>query len=843
MWASRNELIKDEAMAMVVTFRVPVDTCASLVPGYGTPALDDRAVKAAIKQLISKALETGTQPVSMDIPPSMQTVRINLSLKDIEAVQIRDVAKALGVPESIACQRLIIGMAQTSPATLADTIPRGCELLQEAWNKAMKSARVSQAQVYLNLQDALSDGHIALVEAATGVGKTLAMLLAAEDRLRTVPDSRVVISVPTLAVMRQFVATYTELVSAGFEIHSVETLFGRREFVSLDALREVLDNPKYVDHRQSISAWIALNGEPMPDSPFDKPWLASTLRRIAPGFPVEACVIPDLPSDTDPGYLAYAQQFDHRDRDTQEILLCTHAMLSISTKHRHWGAHRSQSYRDMRHQEVTLMKAIKSAQDPSDKTELQNTLRERQNARLLHGAELSADMGKLPPFRYLIIDEAHLLESAMSSANASYLSIHSLVKKASECHKAGLGITAKKLDAIHAAANRLQSIANYAKDDSTALNDDSKASVLARETLIELLDVITLGRSKKKGLTTAQKLLISQLEYGQAVLRTALLSHGPSVRSTVKFSPVREFPQIHVGANRVDGLLASLWASVKAAACVSATLYVSKKDGFSSNYQRKILSVPDDRAKDYPPVVPLWMYEAVKGVALPSITRPLQPPSRREKLTPAEHAQREETWLRDVSHRVAEIHSTAAGGTLVLMTSYDSVKKLSRLMPSSLHDQLVTASVDASLAEQSIAFLKLARAGHKPLWLATGAAWTGLDIGGHEPFRDLLKEETLPASEDNVLTDLVMPRLPFGINKSITHEHRILSDPRMPWEILDMIFRLKQGVGRLVRREGLPNNRRIFFLDSRIYNSNLNYAREQVEFIFRGYTKLNQPSD
>lgn len=141
-------------MAMVVTFRVPVDTCASLVPGYGTPALDDRAVKAAIKQLISKALETGTQPVSMDIPPSMQTVRINLSLKDIEAVQIRDVAKALGVPESIACQRLIIGMAQTSPATLADTIPRGCELLQEAWNKAMKSARVSQAQVYLNLQDA-----------------------------------------------------------------------------------------------------------------------------------------------------------------------------------------------------------------------------------------------------------------------------------------------------------------------------------------------------------------------------------------------------------------------------------------------------------------------------------------------------------------------------------------------------------------------------------------------------------------------------------------------------------------------------------------------------------------
>ncbi len=837
----RSELIKGSAMAMVVTFRVPVDTCAILVPGYGTPALDDRAIKAAIKQLISTALRNGTQPVTMDIPPSMQTVRINISLKDVEAGQIRDVSKSLGVPESVVCQRLIIGLAQSSPATLADTIPPGCELLEDAWTKTLKTARVSQAQVYLNLQDALSDGHIALVEAATGVGKTLAMILAAEDRLRTVPDSRVVISVPTLAVMRQFVASHSELVAAGFQIHPVETLFGRREFVSLDVLREIMDNPKYIDHKQAIAAWISLNGEPMPDSPFEKPWLAATLRRIAPGFPVEACSIPDVPNETDPGYLAYAQQFDHRDRDAQEILLCTHAMLSISTKHRHWGARRSETYRDMRNQEVALMKSIKATEDPSDKAKLRSTLQERENARLLYGAEISQDMGKLPPFRYLIIDEAHLLESAMSSANAAYLSIHSLVKKASDCHKAGLGITAKKLEAVKAAATRLQSIASYAKDDSTALNEDSKASVLAREALIELLDAITLGRSKKKGLTTAQQLLIRQLEYGQAILRTALLSHGPSIRSSVKFSPVREFPQIHVGANRVDGLLASLWASVKAAACVSATLYVAKKDGFSSNYQRRILSIPDERAKDYAPVVPLWMFEAVKGVALPSYSEPVQPPSRGEKLSSTEFAQREEKWLTDVSKHVAEIRSTAAGGTLVLMTSYESIKKLSKIMQLAGHDNLVIASVDASLAEQSIAFLKLAQGGCKPLWFATGAAWTGLDIGGHEPLRDLLKQESLPASEDNVLTDLVIPRLPFGINKSLTHEHRILSDPRMPWELLDMLFRMKQGLGRLIRREGLPNNRLIFFLDSRIYNSNMTFVHEQIELMFRGYKRLVYP--
>lgn len=830
-------------MATVVTFRVPVDACSVLVPGYGTPAVDGLSVKAALKEVIGQALSAGVEPAAVEIPPSTQTERINLSLKDAEAKQVRAIAKAHGIPDSIACQQLIMGYLQSAPGSVADIVPAGCELLQEAWAKSKtgKTPRVAQAQVFLNLRDAFADGQVALVEAATGVGKTMAMLLAAEERLRTIPDSRVVIAVPTIAIMRQFATTHRDLEQSGMDIHPFATLFGRREFVSREALLDVLDNPKYVDYRTAIGAWIKLNGEAMPDAPFDSAWLVSTLRQIAPGFPVEACVLPDVPADDDPGFLAYQRQFAHAERDTQEILLCTHAMLSISTRQRHWGAVRHESYQALKRQELELMLAIKDEKDAATKTQMRQRLQELQGERLLHGAELTDMLGKLPPFRYLMVDEAHQLEAAMSAANASYLSIHSLVQKVTACHAAGLGITAAKLAAAKAAVQRLKGAANHATGDDVTLTDSGAAAVVAREALVELLDACTVGRARKKQLTAGERHLHQQLLYACAVLKSACTARNQNTQASVRFSPVREFPQVYVGTSRVDGLLSSLWAGVKAAACVSATLYVPKAEGYSSNYSRRLLSIPDGRFKDYAPVTPLWLYESVIGVGMPPTTSALAPPSRSDRLTPTDQEAAEGRWLAGVAEAVVRIHETAAGGVLVLMTSYDAIRKLSKVFRAGLHAQAVFASLDVSLAEQSIAFLKLSRAGAKPIWFATGGAWTGLDIGGHEPYRDLLGEAMLPAAEDHVVTDLVIPRLPFGINRTVTHEFRVKTDPRTPWEVLDMLSRFKQGIGRLVRRAGLPANRRIFLLDSRIHGPKLAHVGQRVAEVLRPYRRL--PSD
>ena len=121
-----------------------------------------------------------------------------------------------------------------------------------------------------------------------------------------------------------------------------------------------------------------------------------------------------------------------------------------------------------------------------------------------------------------------------------------------------------------------------------------------------------------------------------------------------------------------------------------------------------------------------------------------------------------------------------------------------------------------SLQRQSSDFISLQLSGKKALWLSVGGAWTGLDVGGHDPMERLLGLPQIPASQDNLLTDLIIPRLPFGTNNSITHLRRIAMGGGVPWDILDAAFRMLQGLGRLVRRKGLPQNRRIWILDGRL---------------------------
>ena len=823
-------------MAIVITFRLPRETCAALVPGYGSPAVGNTEIKSAIKSFLERAIDASATPAARDIPPTVQTERINISLKDEVARKLRAIGSARGLSDSIACQQLIFGMAESAQGQpVEEALPHGCDLMEEIWNATGKQRRIPQAQTYLNIKNALSDGQIALVEASTGIGKTLAMLAAAEERLRSIPDTRVVIAAPTIAVLAQFANAYKELVKSGFSCHPITSVFGKREFVSLELLTELINNPRYIDHKAPILSWVNLGGEPLPDAPFDTPWLTSTLRQVAPGFPVEACTLPDIPSPTDPGYLAYLNQFEHEERDGQEILLCTHAMLSISTKMRHWATRRSETFRKAHQAEVDIMLSIKAADDKEKKESLKGELLDAQKITDEIGARESEQSGKLPPFRYLLVDEAHLLESAMSAANSDYLSVFSLMQKITACHERGVGVTATRLAAAKRAVEKLKSCASFSKDDSLLIGEENRAAILAKEALVELLDAITFSKGRKKDLTPADEHALRQMVYARALLKSATAGHSGN-RASVRFSPVREFPQIFVGAGRVDNLMRTLWGAVKAAACVSATLFVPKKDeGYSSSYMRSLLAVPEGRQKDFPPVVPHWLYNSVVEFHLPSKKMPLCPVSRSAKLSGDARIKAEADWLQRLAHQVGVIHESAVGGSLVLMTSYDSVKKIAAMLPPAVSQYAVFASTDASLAEQCIAFLKLATGGHRPVWFAVGSAWTGLDIGGHEPLKNILSIAPIPAAEDNILTDLLIPRLPFGINKSVTHEYRIKTTPQVPWEVLDMTFRLKQGIGRIVRREGLPPNRRIFLLDGRIYQPGFEYISEQVGRLIKPY--------
>lgn len=85
--------------------------------------------------------------------------------------------------------------------------------------------------------------------------------------------------------------------------------------------------------------------------------------------------------------------------------------------------------------------------------------------------------------------------------------------------------------------------------------------------------------------------------------------------------------------------------------------------------------------------------------------------------------------------------------------------------------------------------------GRRPVWLGLGAAWTGIDLSD---------ESATDPADDTMLTDLVITRLPVGLNRTLTHERRI-AIAGFSIVSLEGVWQLRQGLGRLVRRPGVRN--------------------------------------
>ncbi len=81
----------------------------------------------------------------------------------------------------------------------------------------------------------------------------------------------------------------------------------------------------------------------------------------------------------------------------------------------------------------------------------------------------------------------------------------------------------------------------------------------------------------------------------------------------------------------------------------------------------------------------------------------------------------------------------------------------------------------------------------KPVWLSTGRAWTGLD----------LVDKQVNAESDTIVTDLVITKIPFSTNQSLSHKTRV--NRFFNNECYDSALVLRQGIGRLKRRPGEPN--------------------------------------
>ncbi len=290
-------------------------------------------------------------------------------------------------------------------------------------------------------------------------------------------------------------------------------------------------------------------------------------------------------------------------------------------------------------------------------------------------------------------------------------------------------------------------------------------------------------------------------------------------RVTLRFSPDRRYPSLVFGASDVGGYIGALWKSaIHGGAAVSATLTTRKWDGsgaIDSSYITRLLAIPPGRAQTAQPVVSpsltdtptLFTPTRASAVAL---CVPRQPPAKAKAKVWEDYQAAMTRWTDNIAVRVRMIAKAAAGGTLVLCTSYRTVFDIAARLnahPDFDMRRLVQAKPGLPFAVLDAQYRALHRAGLKPVLLGVGAAWTGVD------FRD----ETIPdskAAQDMLLTDMIITRLPINLNRTPTMQQRF-DDNGFRAINMETQIMFKQGLGRLIRRENLTR-RRIWVLDGRI---------------------------
>ena len=270
-------------------------------------------------------------------------------------------------------------------------------------------------------------------------------------------------------------------------------------------------------------------------------------------------------------------------------------------------------------------------------------------------------------------------------------------------------------------------------------------------------------------------------------------------------------------SNLTQACMEGMWQQVSAATCISDTLYLPKLGGFTCSYFANNLFIPERRLKTYTPITPPWLKNNVHEICLPPMeldkAQRFVPVGRKQSNdTPESREKMHSAWLDNIAEQIVIAHGQGEGGTLVLMTSFADVKGISERL-GELKNPLVKANRDITTEAQKVAYLNALKAGEKPLWLALGGAWTGLDINGKHIG---LSDEEI-AEKDNVIATLIIPKIPFGLNRSLSYHARLARSRKQgAMDVMETVIRFKQGLGRLIRLENQPKNRRILVLDGRL---------------------------
>lgn len=662
------------------------------------------------------------------------------------------------MPQEIAEIRGVLGREPDGPTlggyVFAEIRARGKAPLAEGPAPVRHAFRHHQQIYYNNLLSSLRGGRIAIAEGATGLGKSRAMVQASIDMIRETGKTAL-IACPSVGVMQQMLGEAQLADTSGIWL---AIALGRPNFFSPQAVIESLSDMDE-EIAKPLREWLDRGAPALTeggDSPLtrlhpDIAYLMDDLGKMLPdGMTTNDF---ELGQPVGEGCLAEEEYQSLRaGLHEANLVICSHAMLAV----------------DLRQRRIS-----------PDATSI------------------------LPNYGYLIIDEAHLLEAGVAAVESVSFSPFTLRSQIKDLEKIGNQKTRARVADI---CSEIIHQGRAFKSGATVSPHQWNAQGYLPPPIIAHY-MAELGRLKEaldellKGKKTNGNALVNSLIGVRSTL-FRILSKKYTLR--VDVSPVRKYPSFCAGPYSVDYVFEQLWAQpfLVGAALASATLVLP--GGVGASHIQKLLVIPSSRSDIHVPVIPSWVTDPV------TLYTPADPSA---WLPPQESAfedgdeeglnQAIEGWTEKIGELTRHVLKDSQKGTLLLSTSYETIELLEELLEG-LEDRVVAQRPGVPFANTRQRFLDLVAAGNRPVWLATGQAWTGLDLG------------------DN-LSDLIVTRLPFPGRGSRVSAGRGASK-------YDTAFTFRQGNGRLVRGEG-AGEKRLWVADGRIW---LKSGRKAVFYeIFR----------
>lgn len=626
----------------------------------------------------------------------------------------------------------------------------GLPKFEECMRRLGYKSYPEQVRVSRHLSSTRDSEKVGFIEAPTATGKTFVIAHHVLEHV-AVTAQPYVIAVPTIELGHQTLAAVQRMQSASkaFERIITRIVLGRQEFVSpiaLDDLITALRDDKKGEVADAISAWVA---DGAPGRSLDHPaWTLDGLERWLDANGISAPLGTGLalgqPNDDCDASKAYQGQFS----EGVEIYIVTHAMLARDHINRFVATSRERRKQGMQ-TAAGLSHAERWLEANDQRLQVE-----------------TGDEGKLPDYRRLIIDEAHLFRANFEAATRTGISISSLLRNLEAINAVNnKAVSTSALRAVRQIRKSLGNLPNAQAGNRVQIDwTEEDPFTTSIERLSDALDRVK--PSKIPDTMDREKFAVEQAKYA---LREALNARA-AISTVFEWSPVVSFPTITVGRRNLTPQLMMMWARLDSAALISATLFTENVAGPSIEHTANRLSVPENLRKTPRPIVADWLHKPVTV---------LMPTEGHANLIRTEDPDERKAWLDAVAEQIVLL-SANSRGCLVLNTrradSHDLAERLRHLVGAS---RIIDGSTGRASAFKQI-FIQMARDNAAPIWLAQGPAWTGLDL------------------PDDVLDTLAITRMPFpmpdasGVNGNKIGYYGAS-------KISEMAMTFKQGLGRLVR--------------------------------------------